>query len=438
MIMTKSRLAIAGAVIALGVSAGAADAQLASPSAAAFAMGDNYTALARGYNAVAWNPAGLGLSGNPGFSLTIAAARGIAGLDPVTLSDLKEYEGQVVPTSIKQQWLNSIIEEESQAGTGGADVSWLAIQFGPVALQASSSGRTVNDISPGVAQLIMFGNANEQGMPQAITLSGSTADVNSYSTFAASYGMPLDLGGSRIAVGATVKYTIGHVLAYGRESTGATTTSPVAVNFSFPIVHTPLGDEDDDESMQLNNGSGFGLDLGVGYEMGALTLAATVRNVFNTFEWDESALRYRPIAISLAQSEYSTETDDEPFANAPASLREALDDMTFKPTFALGAAYRQSAQLNIAADARFGGSEGMHTNPPTHVGAGVEYMAADFLPLRVGAAYVKIDDENSGFQYSAGLGLRFGNYSLSAGIGQVNTDLGKDTHLVVQLVSIGM
>jgi hypothetical protein len=437
MTITMKTLTMAGAAATMLTTASAVHAQLASPSAAAFAMGDNYTALARGYNAVSWNPAGLGMSGNPGFSLTVGSARGIAGLDPVTLSDLKEYEGQVVPTSVKQQWLNSIIEEESQAGTGGADLTWLALQIGPVALQAATSGRAVNNISPGVAQLIMFGNADDTG-PQAITLSGSAVDVNSYSTFAASFGMPfsIGMGSGRLAAGATVKYTVGHVLAFGRESTGATTTEPIAVNFSFPIVHTPLGD--DDESFEVNNGNGFGIDIGVGYEDGPLTLAATVQNVFNTFEWDDTALRYRPLSIMLEQGSYETETDVQPIATAPQSVRNAIDDMTFKPSVALGAAFRQSARLNIAADARFGGSDGMHTRPPTHVGAGVEYAATSFLPVRVGVAYVKVDDENSGFQFGAGFGIRFGNYSLSAGIGQVNTDLGKDTHLMLQVVSIGM
>ena len=436
--MTTTRVALAGALLGISALVSHADAQVASASAAAFGMGDNFTALARGYNAVAWNPAGLGMPGNPGFSLTVLSGRGIAGLDPVTLSDLKEYEGEVVPTAIKRQWLNSIIEEESQAGTGGADITWLALQLGPVALHASSSGRAVNDISPGVAQLIIFGNTDDAGTPQAISLSGSTVDVNSYSTLALSYGMPLSIGAGagRIAVGATAKYTMGHVLALGRESTGATTTSPVAVDFSFPLVHTSLGE--DDESLEVNNGNGFGLDIGVGYESGPLTLGATVQNIVNTFEWDDTALQYRPVAISLAQSNYETETDVQPFSTAPQAMQDAIEDMTFKPSIALGASFRQSPRLNLAADARFGSSSGMHTRPPTHVGAGVEYAVTDFLPVRVGIAYVRVNDDNAGFQFGGGFGIRVGNYSLSAGIGQVSTDLGKDTHVMLQVVSIGM
>src|SRR5690348_14710902 len=62
------------------------DAQLVSASAASLALGDNYTALARGINAVAWNPAGLGMPDNPFVSFAFAG-RGAAGTDPISLSE---------------------------------------------------------------------------------------------------------------------------------------------------------------------------------------------------------------------------------------------------------------------------------------------------------------------------------------------------------------
>src|SRR5919199_6728839 len=80
---SMTRLPIAATVIALACTAAhQAAAQLPSASAVALGSGDNYTALARGYNAVAWNPAGLAMPGNPGFSLTILPVRGSGGLRP--------------------------------------------------------------------------------------------------------------------------------------------------------------------------------------------------------------------------------------------------------------------------------------------------------------------------------------------------------------------
>src|SRR5919199_3719364 len=79
---SMTRLSSAAAIIALACAAHPAAAQLPSASAVALGSGDNYTALARGYNAVAWNPAGLAMPGNPGFSLTILPVRGSGGLRP--------------------------------------------------------------------------------------------------------------------------------------------------------------------------------------------------------------------------------------------------------------------------------------------------------------------------------------------------------------------
>ena len=45
----------------------------------ALGMGGNFTALARGFAVGAWNPALLGMSDNPGFSIAIAPVTARAG-----------------------------------------------------------------------------------------------------------------------------------------------------------------------------------------------------------------------------------------------------------------------------------------------------------------------------------------------------------------------
>jgi hypothetical protein len=424
------------AVVALLTLAMPGTAQVANASAAAMGMGENYTAAARGYNAVAWNPAVLGLVGNPSVSVTVASARGIIGLDPVTLADLADWQDKLVPDNVKQQWLNDIRQEESQAGTGGADITYLAVQAGPVAFQVSSTARLVSNISPGVAELILFGNADDQGNPKAINLSGSTMDMQVFSTGALSFGLPFTMAsGARVAVGATAKYTVGHFVMRGAESQGQTTADPIAVQLTFPIVHSQFGD--DEGGFEANGGSGFGVDLGASYQSGRLTLGAAVQNLVNTFEWDESLLRFRPGTAALDQSDVETDFDTQPVEAAPAALRQYIEDQTFKPSVSLGAALRHSDRLTITGDARFGSAEGMNTRPPTQVGAGVEFRPLGFLPLRAGAAFVKVDDENSGFQFGGGIGLELGGLNLSASLLRRNIDLGTDDMFMIQLVSLG-
>ncbi len=76
-----------------------ASAQLRSASSAMMGTGGNYTALARGFGAVGINPAGLAMPGSPDFSLTFPSIRGRTGLNPISFSDLKDYEDTLIHPS---------------------------------------------------------------------------------------------------------------------------------------------------------------------------------------------------------------------------------------------------------------------------------------------------------------------------------------------------
>src|SRR3954452_11925524 len=98
-----------GMTFAPGVSA-----QLVSASAASLALGDNYTVLARGFNAVNWNPANLGLPGNPALSFGFAG-RGAGGMDPISLGDLSQYGGVPLPNAVMSEWLARVRHQGGQS-----------------------------------------------------------------------------------------------------------------------------------------------------------------------------------------------------------------------------------------------------------------------------------------------------------------------------------
>src|SRR5690606_4817245 len=136
----------------------------------------------------------------------------------------------------------------------------------------------------------------------------------------------------------------------------------------FPIVNTVI----DPDSFKLNNGGGFGFDVGAALEMGPLTLGASVENVVSTFEWRMNDLRYRPLTLEAGEAELIADTEEQPFDNAPAALREHLENLDFGRSFKLGAAYQVRSNLLAAADLRHGSADGIVTGPTSHLGAGVE------------------------------------------------------------------
>jgi hypothetical protein len=434
MTLTIRRFVLPLALFTVGATAPAA-AQVANAHPGAMGMGDNFTAVARGYSAVAWNPAALGMTGGPQASASIGALRVLGGMGPVTLKDLRDNQGETVPLDVRERWLADIRQEGRQAGAAGFDFSVAAFQTGRFAAQVSTTGRTLTDITPGVAEVILIGNADEQGNLRNIELGGAVVDANVYSTAALSFGMPFVLqdGAARIAFGITGKFTIGHVLGVTEESSGAATEDPARMTFRFPLAYTPVVHTGD--RYWIRAGGGFGFDVGVALEMGALDVAAVVQNVFNNFAWNPDRLRYRPLEMVFESGSVDTAVEWEPVTAAPAELRERVDNATFNPSVSLGAAYTVMPQLLVSADARFGSTDGMMTRPPQHFGAGVAFSPLHWLPLQIGIARVSLGENRSGMQFSGGLGLQLGTFLISGSAARRDVGLGTERIYMVNLLS---
>ncbi|NIU71903.1 MAG: hypothetical protein GWN73_43665, partial [Actinobacteria bacterium] len=190
--MRTRTLRIAIAVLGLLVP-GTVLAQVANPLPQALGMGGSYTALARGLAAPAWNPAGLGMPDNPGFSITVIPFGFTAGIGPIGPSDFADYDGQFIPETVRSDWLQRIRDEGGEKGTIGADVTYLAFNIGQFAFSASSSAHGRVNMAPDVAEIFFFGNAGLTGQPADLSLEGSNLDVAGTTTFAGSFAIPLSL-----------------------------------------------------------------------------------------------------------------------------------------------------------------------------------------------------------------------------------------------------
>lgn len=398
-----------------------AAAQLPSASGAALGVADNFTARARGYHAVAWNPAGLGLAGNPGFSLALLPVRGIAGLGPVTVSDLADYQGQFLSDDVKADWLQRITDDGGQTGSAGADVTFLALNIGRLGFQASTVVRGSVNVAPDGAELLLYGNAGRTGQARDFSTGGSTIDLVATSTLALSLGIPLNLKlgampDQSFALGITVKQVIGHFVVRAEDRGSVLSSDPLRIEANFPAVHTST------EEAGVNNGSGIGVDLGAAWRGGSWTVAAALKNVINTFAWDETKLAFRPGHALFDRDTTSTDFDERPFAQAPQFLKDAIAELKYDPVVAVGIAFRPGSGLAVSADFRQRLGEGIALEPKTHAGVGVELRPLPVLPLRGGIAVV-----TGGFQISGGAGLEFGAINLTAAAASRSGDLGTDT-----------
>ena len=420
---TRSNLSGTLLILALLVASVPAEAQVAGASAAALGMGDNYTALARGRNATAWNPANHALPDGPGFSISFAPIRAFAGISPVTLSDLAAFDGVLIPDAAKNEWLGMIAAEGRQRGEFGASFTALSLNIGRLGVQVSSTVEGRMDLGPDAAEILLFGNAGRTGDPRDLRLEGSGFDAAATTTVAVSYAVPLPtlaalLPGEHIAIGATVTRTVGNGLISAADNGSAATTDPLELGLAFPIIHT-------DTTFNFDSGSGYGLDVGAAWQGGPLTLGLVVYNLVNTFEWDAESFQYRRGTAMFRPDTSYTSFDAEPIAAAPDEVRsraEALvEDLRYETSLAIGAALQLLPNLTISADIRRRLSERLEiVGPATHAGIGAEFRPLSFLPIRAGVTTL-----TGGRQYSGGFALDFGVINLGVAAAHRTTELGE-------------
>ena len=401
-----SKQTVAAMILSLAVGAASmpqtASGQLPSASTASMATANNYTALARGFAAIALNPAGLAMPGNPGWSLALPTIEAREGLNALTLNDLATYEGIALPLATKDEWLQSVITEGDLTVRGGVAVTALALSFGPVGLQISSVGEGDVTMTPDAFELALYGNAGRTGTPRDMTLAGTRIDSWAATTAAVAFGLPLPgIQSGSFAAGATLKYTVGHVVATGGDEGSIIQGSPVRMGIMLPSIAP--------DSFTVNNGTGVGLDIGVAWEGETWAISGSVQNVFHTFQWDLAALSYRAGALTVDGTTVSDDFDAVPATNAPTALQDEVLNQSFKPALNLGVAYRPSEKLAVTADFRHDSGEALVHGEGSHIGMGVEFLVIPILPLRAGFSRV----EGGTLQMAAGFGLKMGPVNLS-------------------------
>lgn len=397
-------------------------AQLPQASAAALGMGYNMTASARGFAAVANNPAGLGHAASPGFSLAIPALATEAGVGPITLSDLVDWEGQVVPVPTKVDWLARVTASGGQSGVAGVGVTPLALSLGPVGFQLSGVAGGELRLAPDAAELLLFGNAGRTGTPGDFDLAGSALDAFVLSTAALSYGLQVS---PRFHLGVTGKYTMGNALVVGRDMGSLVGASPLGVELQFPVVRSRT------EESEYDHGTGFGFDVGALWEGPVVTLGATIQNVVHTFEWKLDGLTYIPGEALFNQDTTTSDFDEQPASAAPASMLEVVAGRTIEPVFSVGAEWRPNSLLRLQGDIRKRTSGGLELGPDLHVGVGAELLALPILPLRAHFSVV-----SGGVQVGGGASLVLGPVNVS-GAGALRTREGENALLAMFTLSFG-
>ena len=393
----------------------------------AIALGQSYTALARGPEAVVWNPANLGLKSSPNFKWNLFGAgfTGVAENNSFSVQDYNDNftsETHVIGDAEKDKLLGSIDAEGLKFNT---DME-LAVALGiPInggvafplpyglksAVTTSLAVGMEGEVPKDMFTLFLKGN----GFGQSYDISewdGSGWALGGLNFAAAKPWLPAQLKPylREFSLGGTLKITGG---AYGEilETRGAGFTSELQG-----------ADLDVHGVAQSGGGVGFGLDFGAAgvTKDGKTTVSLGVLNLLDVMSWSiksrqdsmfASASDLRVTRVLDADVKGIEDILDNPDVDndGDTDFNQKISgdsfDRSLPAMIRLGAAHRLIPRLTLVGnyDQAFSEGFGITTTPRLSVGA--EYRLVPWFPTRAG---ISAGGRSSG----ASLGFAFGPFSV--------------------------
>lgn len=381
-------------------------AQLPRTTARALGMLQSQTAAARGYEAIVWNPALLGMPGRPGFSLSLPQGALAAWSNAFSAGDILKYEGDTLTTADKDTILAKIPLDRRVAIGGTADVMAVALTIGNFGLSVSGAGDVRAEVSRDFAELLLFGNITRRAPSSPPYDADSSAAAGwGGATVALAYGLPLHVPTGQLAVGATIKLTQGIAVAGLQDLGSFLRTNPFEAEGRVHALYV-------NPDSGIGNGFGVGADLGIAYELiSGLRLGLAIENVFSIMSWNEDALLYQRREYRLFQDgdtytdSVISEIDETPYdASDPLqlALRDSVLGRATFPTRVRAGAQLALGPVLLAGDAMVQLKRGLVAGETARLGVAAE------LPLKVVAVRGGLASDFSGLSVGGGLGLQGG------------------------------
>lgn len=387
-------------------------AQSGQSSARAVAMGRSMTAAAQGYEAIVWNPALLGLPGRPKFSVNVLQLGVGTRSNVLSPSEVWSYYTR---DSLSIADKNAILDKvrassDSTFGVGAlADVMALGVTVGNFGIALSGTAADADlAVSDDAVELLLFGNTARRAPGERYDAAGTRGAGLSAATLAASWGQAFQLPVGRLAVGGTAKLRRG-ILAGRAGDLGSYVQN--APNFEARAgVHALYFNPDS----SLNNGTGFGLDLGAAYELvSGARVAAAVENLFSTMSWKDEKLLYFHAEYLLEQSADGLTYQDTKYVDTTVaydstdavqrSLRDSLLGVDPFPTRLRLGGQLSAGPVLLAGDLAFTVTDGIVPGAKQRASVGAE-VPVSVVRFRGGVA----TDFDSGVGFSAGFGFKAG------------------------------
>lgn len=367
----------------------------AQMNARALGLGGAYTALARGVDAPLWNPANLGLSDNPKFSLTIIGAQSGAWNNSISLGMYNKYNGEYLTDSDIEDILNSIPDNGFRSNTE-VFINALSFSVGQFSLTIGVRGGGYANAAKNIFKMPLTGTE----INKIYNLSDTDGSFLAAGMVGFSWGEPLEVDfAEEFTVGGSLNFYFAG--AYGNADTTEFTidSRPYGIDLKGLYALT-----------YANNGSlGFGLNLGSAARLDdKWTVSLGLSNILSSVPFSKNVKteKGRFILDSL-----NVLTDfDEDAQDTSWTVDAASFSARFPAVLHLGCAYREGDVI-MSADYHQTFTRGIYGSTNPQLSVGTEWQGVSWLPLRMGVVmggYV-------GFGTSFGFGIRPGGFVFDLG-----------------------
>jgi len=384
--------AFATATILVALASGRDAHPAAWDDARSVAMAGSYTAVARGYNSIGFNPANLGLSDRPRFQLQLLSAGSSINNNAFSLDDYTRYNGEDLSEADRRDIL-AMIPSEGWEFRGTVAAATLSLAAGPLVLSATGEGAATGTLPREIVELVFFGNT----MGETVTAGLAEGEAVAHADINLAYGYRFgEYGWGELAVGINLKYIYGIAwFDVGRSETSLTTVSEGIDADGSVLIRSSTG------------GRGMGLDAGMAARVGdKWTLSAGIRDAASFIKWTAET-KITEYLFTVEGLNAETAGDSTTIVSEEIERPVESFNSTLAPQVNLGAA-RLCGDFLISADIKLGLKEGpgVSTRPQTALGA--EYKGIGFLPLRAGISHGGFHGVSTGL----GFGLKLSAFHI--------------------------
>jgi hypothetical protein len=364
-------------------------------------MGGAYGAVARGVDALAWNPANLALPRIHAVELNFLSLNVTVANSSFSLNNYKRY---FTEAGNKGEWseqdkadMLDLIPNRGLQTAVEANANVLGVAFLSYGISAEVMGTVNGRIPKGVAELYLFGNLKNQ-------YSLDAADAGGFSAlkigFSAAQKIPFPMYFDVLSVGLKLNYYKGISMAEVLESEGALYTGKSAVYFYSNMRGRYANGLEDSIDTKPFAGSGFGLDFGTAGMIGKkFTFSLVLKNLFASIKWNKGTEEF--LFSAPLDSFRLDDTDDEEIETIDTSYAIKGFSTRLPVVMHVGVAYQLREDLLLSLDLEQAFANRMGYSDQAQLAVGTEYRPLGWLPLRAGL----------------GFGGKLGGYSLGLGFG---------------------